>query len=274
MPTNLSALRQQLARLMGETVLATPAASPERLTTSEFGVAALAVYEDNYFLDWQGRFYQGTHKDTNFVVTDSKKANGKLTIGPAVAAVVDTTDRAELYQDFTATELNDAINLAISMVQDVALEDGEPAYLTVAKDTYEYPVPAGFVYIEAIYQESSTGGRYRATQDRVDARGWNILRGASPRIWFDSAYLTLTENRRLRIIGQKQPSELTLDTDTTEISKVYLIYQAKALLHQSRIRGRGADFEEHEEQMRTAQGLADRERLRLAVPGRGWKVGF
>ncbi len=57
------------------------------------------------------------------MVTASAALNGLLTFGPALAEAVDTTDRFEIYQDFTPQEFIDAINLTISMVEDVALED-------------------------------------------------------------------------------------------------------------------------------------------------------
>ena len=274
MSNPLYTLRQQLARLMGETLIGAPAALPAPLQVDSFGVAALAVYEDNYFLDWQGRFYDGTHKDTDFVVTASAKLNGVLTFGPVLSSIVGTTDRFEMYLNFTPQEFNDAINLSISMVENVALEDTEPQHMPVVGSTFEYPVPSNLAYIESIHQDNVAAGRYSVIEDRVDGRAWQVLRGGSPRIWFDNQHVSLIAGRSLRIIGQKTPSQLVLDADESNISQAYIIYQAKALLHQSRIRGRGADFEEHNAQMVLAQGMADRERVRLAVPGRGQKVSF
>lgn len=275
MANALYTLRQQLARLMGETILVTPAAAPEPLTTSSFGVAALAPYDDDYFLDWYGRFYRGTHQDTDFIVTASAKLNGKLTISPALATVVDTTDRAELYPDFTPQELNDAINLSIGMVEDVALQDVVDESIEVVDKVFEYSVPGNLAFIEFIFQETATANRYGPSKDLINTRHWRLLRdGGRGKIWFDDTFVSLTAGRNLRLVGQKAPGKLTLDSDLTEVRESYILYQAKALLHQAKIRGRGADFEEHREQMGLAQGMADRERQRLAVPGRGWKVSF
>jgi hypothetical protein len=274
MTNTLYTLRQQLARLMGETILGVPSVSPARLQTDSFGVPALAVYEDDYFLDWQGRFYEGTHKGTNFVVTASTAENGVLTFAPSLSEAVVVGDLFEIYQEFTPEELNDAINLAISMVEDTALEDAVDESLEAVASTYEYAVPTGIAYIEQIFQEEGTANRYGPTDNLRVGRHWRMLRGPTPKIWFDPNYVSLTAGRNLRLVGQKRPSELSLDADISKIDKAYIIYQAKALMHQSRIRGRGADFEEHNAQMVVAQGMADREKGRLAVPGRGQKVSF
>ena len=73
-------------------------------------------------------------------------------------------------------------------------------------------------------------------------------------------------------MGQKAPAELLVDADETEVGVSYLAWQAKAILHLARIRGRGSDFDEHESQMRLAQGFADREREHVRVAALGRKV--
>jgi len=417
-------IRQQIARLLhGEDyVTGTPSGS---LATTTFGCPALAVYENDYFNDWHGRFYLGTHKDVDFSATDFVASGGVTTFAPATSGAVDATDLFEMYPEFTPAEINDVINLALSMVANEALQDkvdeslvvddlltdglmeawtdsstltnwtetgtgtlarestikregtysakltntvgnafgiyqsisnfglyagekvslyariytatadrvriqltdgvttwnssyhdgtgwreAEPdpwlkienqdlstalteltassrietgaaidayvdkMFLVIGKHIYEYTVPTGFTHVSDIYQEASTVGRFSVSANRIDDRHWKIRRGTTPKIWFDNNYVMLNQGRKLRIMGQQAPSLLTADADTCDVSLPYLTYQAKALLHQSRIRGSGSDFDEHRSQMELAQAMADRERTRLRVAPRGWKVSF
>lgn len=261
MANPLYSLRQKLADLMGESIVGTPL---DNFATSTFGVAKLAVYENDYFNDWNGRFYAGTHKDTSFIVTDFVKASGVVTFGPVVSANTDATDLFEMYKDYTPEELNAAINSAISMVEDEALEETVDESVIIANATYEYAVPAGLDYIEEIYQEQGTTGRYDQSSSILDHRYWQVMRTATgPQIWFDLKFVTLTTGRHLRLMGLKKPTQLVLDADESNVDQTYVIYQAKALLHQKRIRASSSDSEDHERQMVLAQGLALQERLGL-----------
>ena len=255
---------------MGETVIGTPSGT---YTTTGFDCADLAVYDDDYFNDWNGRFYEATNKDKSFVVTAFAKSGGHITFSPAVT-LVDALDLFYLLPDFTPTELINAINLAISMVEQEALQDKVDATLVVVADQYEYTIPTGFVYVDQIFQEGSTADRYSPSSDLIDGRGWRILHGSTPKIWFDDSYVSLTTGRNLRLVGQAVQSQLTLDANTCSVAKAYIVYQAKALLHQSRIRGEGADFEGHRSQLALAQTIANGERARMHVIQRGQKVSF
>ena len=268
----LSAIRQKIERLLGEAKTGTP---DGYYAVNTFGCAALGMFEDDYFNDWQGRFYSGTHKDTSFVVSDFTKAGGIVEFLPSLSVKTDATDLFELIPpDFSTDEINDAINLSISMVGGEALQDAVDTSIEIVASVYEYPIPSDFLYLEQIYQEESTAGRYSASAGLMDLRHWRILHGSSARVWFDSYYASLTAGRHLRLVGQKKPSQLSLDADTSAVSLVFLVYQAKAMLHQSRVRGQGSDFEEHQSQMALAQTMADRERTRLQVIGRGRKVAY
>ena len=275
----LYTIRQRLGRLMDgdDAIVGTP--SGDALTTSTFGVSTLQMYSDGYFDDYYGRFYAGTHKDTNFTVDtfdqlDNNEKKGVIAFTPALSTAVDTTDLFEVYQNYTPTEMNDAINEAISMVEGEALQDKIDESILVVGNTFEYGIPAGLLYIDQVYQESGTGGRYSASGNLIDIRHWSILRRPSPQLWFDNNYVTLTAGRHLRLIGQSIQPQLSLDTDLSDINRTFLIYQAKALLHQSRINGQGADFEEHRTQMTLAQQMADRQRDKIHVAGRGKKVTY
>ncbi len=62
---------------------------------------------------------------------------------------------------------------------------------------------------------------------------------------------------------------LDTDTEACPINPAYVVQQAAALLHQSRIRGNDVDSEYHRGQMIICQGLANdaRARLRTSIGG-------
>ncbi len=268
--------RQALGRLMhGENVLV---GSPDVwLTTTTFGVAAVKQFPDQYFKDWFGRFYDGPQANKDFQVTDFDQETepgllaAVFTISPAMAAAVITRDLFEMYQDYSPKEMNDALNLAIDMVAGEALEDKRDESLTLVDNTFEYSMPPGFSYLEQIFVESSTAGRYSVATDLVDIRHWSVLVGSPPRLWFDDAYFSITAGRKLRLVGQTRPTRLNTDSDVSNVDQAYVLYQAKANLHFARSEQSG---DAHQEKMGLAQTLADRERFRLMVAGRGLKVAF
>jgi hypothetical protein len=265
----LATIRQNLAQVMGEAFTGTP---DSNLATGTFGNAPLAVYPDDYFNDWHGRFYEGTHKDTSFVVTDFAKSSGVVSFDPDLGTAVNASDKFELRPNISTDQLNTFINLSISMVEREALEDVVDETVVLQSSTFEYLIPTGLEYIDRIYQETGTSDKYDVSLNEIDYKHWRILHSTPPKIWFDSNYVALTADRNLRIIGQRKPVQLTKDADTTNINQTFLVYQSKALIHQSLIRGAGADFEEDERQMILAQSLAENERRSLLVAGRGRKV--
>ena len=132
-------------------------------------------------------------------------------------------------------------------------------YLVTGNKIYEYSIPSGFYTIETICPESGTVDRFHPA-DSFDGRGWRILGSSTKKIWFNKNWVTLKAGRRLRLEGQQKPGQLTLDADTTEISSVFLVQQAKGFLHQGR--GEAA-------QARDAFAIAGMERRKLFVAARG-----
>jgi hypothetical protein len=265
-----SAGRQALGRLMhgADAITGTPATN---LTKGQFGVKALAVYEDDFFLDWFGRFYSGPHKDTDFVVTGFTQTDGVVELDPDLSTAVEAQDLFEMYPEFSPAEMNDAINAAIAMVEDEALQDKRDETLVAVATQWEYDVPPDFVTVEQIYEESGTAGRYSPSGALLDVRHWRILPGSPPKIWFDNTYKTLTAGRKLRLVGQQAPPQLTKDDDLCSVPQMYVLYQAKAHLHLARVEESGDD---HYKKMVVAQARAHEERKRLLVASRGSRVAF
>jgi hypothetical protein len=108
---------------------------------------------------------------------------------------------------------------------------------------------------------------YSAASDPIDYRHWRILPASTPRIWLDSPYVTLTAGRHLRVIGEKSQDELVAETDLLYISSPYVIYQAKALYHESKVGSPGAV--DHTAQTIMAQQRADIERTKITTVSMG-----
>lgn len=269
--------RQALGRLMHgqDLVLAVPATD---LATTTMGVTKLTVYPDDYFIDWHGRFYLGPNADTDFEVTDFDQETepglkpGVIHFKPALADATLVSDAFEMYPEFSPAEMDDAINLAIRSVEKEALQDKRDESVTViSSTTYEYAIPAGFVTIQSIIMEQGTSGRFSPSLDTIDRKHWRILPGTPPKLWFDSNYVTLTADRKLRILGQQAPPILSKDSDLCSVDLAYVLYQAKANLHLGRISESG---DEHDKKMVVAQRRAHEERQGLMVASVGEVVAF
>ena len=143
-------------------------------------------------------------------------------------------------------------------------------WLVCGKRVHEYTIPSGFYTIDAIYQESSVLNRFSPKWDMIPPHLWKpLLNGSTKKLWFEDA-MRLTAGRKLRIEGQAKAASLTLDADTTPITPAYLVYQAKALLHQGKIGSNRTEW--HEGQYKLAMELAARERAALQVMLRGQRV--
>jgi hypothetical protein len=267
--TKFSLLRQRLGRLTSDNRVGTPDGEG---TTTTFNVSALASFADNYFNAWHGRFYSGDHKGVNFEVDDFTSTTGRITFSPAVTGNIKASSRFEIYRDITPVDMDDFINIALSMVEDEALSDQVDETIQMVSSTYEYTIPPAFAYLDRIYEEQSTSGQYSASSNPLDYRWWRILPGSPPRIWLDSALFTPTNGRKLRLIGLASQAQLVDDDDLCSVDQAFVIYQAKALFHESKIRGPGADFEDHRTQAVIARTRADSERTRLQIGATGRRV--
>jgi hypothetical protein len=263
-------IRQAVSRLLGETSVGDVDTD---LAIGTFGSKVLAVYDDDYFNDRFGRFFLGEHRDKDFTITDFAKTNGVITFDPDLSTATLTNDKYEIFPlGYTPTELNDAINLAISLGEDELLIGKVDTTIRTISSTFEYTIPSDIVFVERIIQEGGTTNRYSPSIGYIDSRHWRILDEDPPKLWFDDNYDPLTAGRNLRLLGQGKQKQLTKDEDLLYMDRTFVIYQAKALLHQARVSGEGEDFDGHRSQMMLAQAIADRERRTNQVAGRGEKV--
>lgn len=257
-------IRHYVARLCNDLLLGT-VSSPASGTF----VCALAGWEkpDDHFNHWVEMFcYAGTGIGTKGNPTDWDNTSHTLTFLPAATLTAD--DSVEMHERFTVNEYNDFINMAIEMVAKEALVNKVDTSIDLEEDTYSYDLPTAFLYVNAIYLESSTADLYDSSLP-IDRLYWRIVRGTTTKLEFVKNYFTPTDGRELRITGLASPAKLSADSSECPINPVFIAYQAAALMHQSRIRGRDLDSEYHSEQMRLCQAMADKERggIRTSIGG-------
>lgn len=214
--------------------------------------------EDDYFNDWIEVFcYQstGVTAGTSGNPTDWDNGTHKLTFLPA--ATLTAADLVEMHREFSVETYNDYINLAIDMIAEQALLNKVDESVPLATDTYQYNLSTHFLYVSNIFTESATAGVWDMEKP-IDPRYWRVVKKATIVVEFVKELWTPTDGRKLRIIGLASPSKLDIDTELCPVNPAFIVNQAAALLHQSRIRGSGVDTEWHSQQMKLCQAMADK----------------
>jgi len=143
--------------------------------------------------------------------------------------------------------------------------------------TYEYDLPASFMFIYRVTMADSDGNF--DTISPVPHDQYGVIHAATPKLQFkhfpsemqhsDHYYseywidANLTADRKLRVEGLASPATLTADTDTCPISPAFIVFQAAALLHGSRIEQPEGTYDAHRAQSDKWQERADIERARI-----------
>lgn len=150
-------LRQALSERMDDCIMVTPDSGD---ATSL--VDANLADEDDYYNQHSLVFYAGDNVAKIRTITDWELGTNTLTFA-TVTVAVDTADLAEIHIKFTATRYNQVINDAIDVAADFflvpALDDTLAVYAWKEGETRaikrEYPIPAGFDYIDQVWLETS-----------------------------------------------------------------------------------------------------------------------
>jgi len=246
----LAQLRQSLSRKIHDLELFTCEAGSDATHFVSSYMAAKDANVDDYFNNWEAHVYEGTNGGNARQVTDWDHATKKGTIAPAFANALDITSKIELRRETKAAELNDFINEAIDMVPKEIQADIVNETIALVAVTREYTLPLTIFSIDKITMESSTSGIYK-TEDVIDPRDYDLLRGYPPKLWFKDRYVP-TADRHLRIEGRAAQKRLETDADICFLPPAYIIFQAKMLYHASRAGG------DHRQLMLAAQAMADR----------------
>jgi len=129
-------------------------------------------------------------------------------------------------------------------------------FLITGDSIYEYTCPSGFYTISDIYQEGDTVGNFSPKYELIDPEfSWRLkVNGSTKQIWFDPDIVSLTNGRKLRIVGQAKASTLTLDADTTDVPANYITNYVKGMI------------------LKDGDLLALAERNKPRIAPRGWRV--
>lgn len=204
-------------------------------------------------------------------ISDWVQNGGTATVLPVFSAAPAAGDTYAFIAGYRWAEIKAAINTAIDLVAPYALIEKMDETISLIADVYEYPLPAGFLYVYRIAMANSDG----IYIDKIPAEYYRVVRSAPiPRLHFYRfpaeqqhsrhyygelwANADLTADRLLRIEGLGRQATLIQDSDSCKINPDFVCYQAAALLHANRIRRSDTDPEEHRVQYQVCQGIADR----------------
>ena len=202
--------------------------------------------------------------------------NPTITVSPNFTAAVGSGDTYAILSEYEWAEVRDAINMAIEMVAEESLFFViDESTITLSASTYEYTLPTSFMYLYRVSMEDANGDFPEA----IPPDQYKVIRSSAPELhlfrfptgqaFLDHRYGELfgdsdiVADRDLRLEGLATPDKLSADTDTCPISPAYIIYQAGALLHQSRITRPESDYDYHRLQADLSQKRADIERVRV-----------
>jgi len=151
--------------------------------------------------------------------------------------------------------------------------DGTVTWTCYAVDTpCEYALPTTFMYVNSVIMADSDGNF--DSQPEIPPEQWEIVHSQPAKIRFLKTYAAerfgghyvgslwseagLTATRKLRIEGLGSPAILTTDASTCSISPAYVVAQAAAYLHMSRVTG--SDPDENAARYKACQDQANIER--------------
>jgi hypothetical protein len=238
-------------------------------------------YEDDDYFNSKNSFIYirtGTYAGAYRRITDFvQSATPTITFSPAVGGSIVATDTYSIHTNFSRDEVVEAINTAIDMVAEEAMVWViDESTVTLAADTYEYDLPTSLMYLHRVTMADADGYFYDAP---IPPDQYKIIYGTTPKIHFIQmptdqqfeghyygqlwANSDFTADRVLRLEGLGSPATLSTDSSTSPLSPAYIIYQAAALLHESRIVRPETDPDEHRVQAQLCQTRADIERQKV-----------
>lgn len=213
-------------------------------------------------------------------ITDWVNSTATGTVSPAFSAAPAAGDTYAILARYTWDEITQAINSAIDMVaKDSLIYKRDEESLELVSDVFEYDVPTGFTHIFRLTMADSDGlfdGAPIPPDQYIIIRG-----GVHPRIKFlampdemafqDHSYgqlwrnVDFTAGRKVRVEGFGRQAKLEEDTDICYLNPVFVCAQAGAWLHAARIRRPTNEPDDHREQYRTWQRIADQLKVASSV---------
>ena len=239
---------------------------------------------DDYFQNTipASRFYIVTTTDTaapsgeEATASDWVQSTGTVTVAPAYSVAPGAGDTYCILSEYTWEEMANAINMAIDIVaEDALVWSVDTTTITLVAATYEYNLPTTMMYVYRFTMGDADDGF--DDQPAIPPDQWSIVHSSTPMVHFGLfpyyqrhsghpygelwAETDLTADRKIRIEGIATPATLSTNTATSSISPAYLVYQAAALLHESRAIDNDSDL--HRVRAELCQKRADIERARV-----------
>ena len=114
-------------------------------------------------------------------------------------------DQAEISAADYLTFVNDAID---DLVAAGWLErQSEDVTTSMVTDTFDYSVPSGFAYVQFLIEEDANeAGKYPGPKT-ADHLWWIGLVSGTPTFHFDSNLWFPTNGKKIKIVGQKRPTQ-------------------------------------------------------------------
>ena len=182
-----------------------------------------------------------------------------------------------LHVQFKRDDVIEAVNSVIDAVARETLVDKiDEASITLVAGRFEYPIPAGFSHLYRLTMADAEG---EFTNPPIQWDQYKIIRGDKPLIhlysqsdfinvrdhtfgslWANSDF---TADHKLRLEGYGPQERLIHDNDLCHINPMYVIAQAGAWLHASRIRRAENEPDDHRVQAQVWQAIANGLRMNL-----------
>ena len=188
----MSLVRQQIARLVNDCILATVSSgSTSTVVLATTDPPQFLEQDDDYFnlQKFEAYCYEGTKIGKSVLVSDWVKSSHTLTIKPTQASAYDTSSKLELHRIFTASEYLNAINLAISLYARKYLLDIKDETITLIEGLtnvgdkiyiYEYSLPLNILYLHRVTTEGhETGKKLTGTISGAFTLGEKVTGGTS-----------------------------------------------------------------------------------------------
>ena len=205
--------------------------------------------------------------------TDWTQTGGIGVLAPAFTASLPAGGTYCILAEYSWAEIREAINMALDEVARIALVDKvDSSSITLQAGVYEYPVPSGFTRIYRIIMADANENFYNSP---IPHDQYRIVRGLDvPAIRFERmpaelqleghmyselwASASLTAGRKLQVEGFQRQPELVNPFDVCYVNPAYVVAQAAAYLHMTRIRRPENEPDAHREQYDAWQRKADR----------------
>jgi hypothetical protein len=241
-------LRQRIGELTGYMVKGAVTSGEQRGVLMEIG----KLGADDYLVGRVAYVASGTGAGQMRVVDSSLQSSGAITINPVWTTQPDATSIIEFWdQNYPPDRVNNAINLAILSVQQIAQVRKRAAPLAIAPDGSSLTLPTSLSYLASIsYLTNSTPPI--VSYDLSQHRDWLYEHDYSAHVVGSTLYFApvlpsapIADPTLVLLEGYGPPTVLATDADTCDVPSEYVVFYASFMLEAGDASGNVLDPEEH-----------------------------